>query len=110
MQVNTDFKLDTPFERDHFRREYNIRQNIDFIYEITNRIAFVTSNTLHINKKRDQDARFRYISNISFTFFVENSISLTAIEQISKEEGSSFRQSLLFCPELSHFFELCIQV
>ncbi len=96
MQVNTDFKLDTPFKRDYFRREYNIRQNVDFIYEITNKIAFVTSNTLHINKKRDQDARFRYISNISFTFFVENRISLTAVEQISKEEGSPFRQSLLF--------------
>ena len=96
MQVNTDFKLDTPFKRDYFRREYNIRQNVDFIYEITNKIAFVTSNTFHINKKRDQDARFRYISNISFTFFVENKISLTAVEQISKEEGSPFRQSLLF--------------
>ncbi len=96
MQVNTDFKLDTPFKRDYFRREYNIRHNVDFIYEITNKIAFVTSNTLHINKKRDQDARFRYISNISFTFFVENRISLTAVEQISKEEGSPFRQSLLF--------------
>ena len=96
MQVNTDFKLDTPFKRGYFRREYNIRQNVDFIYEITNRIAFVTTNTLHINKKRDQDARFRHISNISFTFFVENRISLTAVEQISKEEGSPFRQSLLF--------------
>ena len=96
MQVNTDFKLDTPFKRDYFRREYNIRQNIDFIYEITNRIAFVSSNTLHINKERDQDARFRHISNISFTFFIENKISLTAIEQISKEEGLPFRQSLHF--------------
>ena len=96
IQVNTDLKLDTPFKRDYFRREYNIRQNVDFIYEITNRIAFVTSNTLHINKKRDGDARFRYTSNINFTFFVENSISLSAIEQISKEEGYPFRQSLHF--------------
>ena len=95
IQVNTDFKLDTPFN-DDFRREYNVRQNVEFIYEITNRIAFVTSNTLHINKKRDQDARFRYTSNINFTFFVENAISLSAIEQISKEEGYPFRQSLLF--------------
>ena len=95
IQVNTDFKLDTPFN-DDFRREYNVRQNVEFIYEITNRIAFVTSNTLDINKKRDEDARFRYTSNISFTFFVENTISLSAIEQISKEEGSPFRQSLLF--------------
>lgn len=96
MQVNTDFKLDTPCKRDYFRREYNVRQNIDFIYEITNKIAFVTSNTLDINKKRDQDTRFRHTSNISLTFFIENRISLTAIEQFSKEEGSSFRQSLHF--------------
>ena len=95
IQVNTDFKLDTPFN-DDFRREYNVRQNVEFICEITNRIAFVTSNTLQINKKRDQDARFRYTSNINFTFFVENTISLSAIEQISKEEGYPFRQSLLF--------------
>ena len=52
IQVNTDFKLDTPFN-DDFRREYNVRQNVEFIYEITNRIAFVSSNTLHINKKRE---------------------------------------------------------
>ena len=96
MQVNTDFKLDTPFKRDYFRREYNVTQNVEFIYEITNRIAFVTSNTLHINKERDQDARFRHNSNINFIFFVENSISLSVIEQISKEEGSPFRQSLHF--------------
>ena len=113
MQVNTDFKLDIPLNKAFrpfvggeynpfggtFGEEYNIRQNVDFIYEITNRIAFVTSNTLHINKKSGQSLRnawFRYTSNISFVFFVENRISLTAVEQISKERRGPFRQSLLF--------------
>ena len=99
MQVNTQFTFDTPF-RD-FSRVYNARQNVDFIYEITNRIAFVTSNTFQVtsdtfpfeNEDR-REVRLRYVSNISFIFFVENKINLSVIEQISKDEGEPFRQSL----------------
>ena len=99
MQVNTQFTFDTPF-RD-FSRVYNARQNVDFIYEITNRIAFVTSNTFQVtsdtfpfeNEDR-REVRLRYVSNISFIFFVENKINLSIIEQISKDEGEPFRQSL----------------
>ena len=91
-QINTDFKFDTPFN-DDFGREYTITQKIDFIYEITNKIAFTTSNTFRINKRRLRDAKTSMASNISFTFFIENKISLTAIEQLSKAEGAPFRQS-----------------
>ena len=99
MQVNTQFTFDTPFE--DFSRVYNARQNVDFIYEITNRIAFVTSNTFQVTSTTSQgengdrrDLRLRYISNISFAFFLENKINLSIIEQISKDEGEPFRQSL----------------
>ena len=91
MQINTRFTFDTPFS--DFGRAYNARQNVDFIYEITNRIAFVTSNTFHITKKEQEKVRMGYVSNISFTFFVENKISLSIIEQLSKNEGAPFRQS-----------------
>ena len=92
MQINTRFIVDTPFE--DLGRVYNARQNIDFIYEITNKIAFVTSNTFYFEKKAQQELRARYVSNISFTFFVENKISLSIIEQLSKNQGTPFRQSL----------------
>lgn len=91
-QVNTDFKFDTPFNSD-FGREYAVTQKIDIIYEITNKIAFATSNTFRINKARVRDAKLSMASNISFTFFIENKISLTTIEQLSKAEGAPFRQS-----------------
>ncbi len=96
MQINTDFKFDTPtpFNND-FGKAYSVRQNIDFIYEITNKIAFVTSNTFQVSKENQQDAKFRYVSTSNFTFFIENKISLAAIEQVFKEKGSSFRQSFL---------------
>lgn len=91
-QVNTDLKFDTPFNND-FGREYTLTQNIDFIYEISNRIAFSTANTIRVRKQRLQDARLSLASTISFTFFIENKISLTTTEQLSKSEGLPFRQS-----------------
>lgn len=92
MQINTRFTFDTPFE--DLGRVYNARQNVDFIFEITNKIAFVTSNTFYFEKKIQQALRARYVSNISFTFFVENKINFSIIEQLSKDTGSAFRQSL----------------
>ena len=94
-QINTDFKFDTPFNND-FGREYSVTQKIDFIYEITNKIAFTTSNTFRIQKTRLRDARLSMASNLSFTFFIENKVSLTLFEQINKAEGAPFRQSFNF--------------
>ncbi|MDP6040374.1 MAG: hypothetical protein QGG64_17615 [Candidatus Latescibacteria bacterium] len=91
-QINTDLKFDTPFN-DDFGREYNVTQKIDFIYEITNKIAFTTTNTFRMTKTRLRDAKLSLASTNSFTLFIENKISLTAIEQLSKAEGAPSRQS-----------------
>ena len=91
-QVNTDFKFDTPLNN-NFGREYTLIQNIEFIYEITNRIAFTTANTIRLNKQRLTDAKLSTNSSIDFNFFIENKIVLKISEQFSKAEGSPFRQS-----------------
>jgi len=94
-QINTDFKFDTPFNGE-FGREYNVSQKIDIIYEISNKIAFTTSNTFRITKQRLRDARFSTATIVGFTFFIENRISLQATEGINKAEGAPFRQSFNF--------------
>lgn len=91
-QVNTDFQFDTPFNGD-FGREYTMTQNIDFIYEITNRIAFTTANTIRLSKQRLTDAKLRVNSSINFNFFIENKVVFSASEQFAKAEGEPFRQS-----------------
>jgi len=91
-QINTDLKFDTPFNND-FGREYRLTQAIDFIYEITNKIAFTTTNTLEIRKQPTMDARISLGSQNSFTFFIENRVSFSVFEQLSKTEGAPFRQS-----------------
>lgn len=91
-QINTDLKVDTPFN-DNFGHDYQVTQRVDFIYEISNKVAFAVLNTLRMDKKRNIDAKFSMVSNASLTFFVENKISMTISEQVSKIEGQPFRQS-----------------
>lgn len=91
-QVNTDLAFDTPINND-FGREYTLTQKIDFIYEITNRIAFTTANTIRLNKRRLTDAKLSAGSTINFNFFIENKVVLSISEQFTKVEGAPFRQS-----------------
>ncbi len=94
-QINTNLKINSPFSTG-FARDYTLTQEIDIIYEITNRISISTLNTIRVRKDRNQDARLSLISSNNFTFFVENQISLTIGEQISKAKGLPFRQSFNF--------------
>jgi len=91
-QVNTELKFDTPFKND-FGHEYTVTENIDFIYEITNKIAFTTANTIRLRKQRLTDAKLSMTSSIDFNFFIENKIILKISEQFFKAEGTPFRQS-----------------
>ena len=91
-QINTDLKVDTPFNN-NFGYDYLVTQKFDFIYEISNKVAFAVLNTLRMDKKRNLDSRLSMASSANFTFFIENKISMTVSEQISKIEGQPFRQS-----------------
>ncbi|MCZ6632230.1 MAG: hypothetical protein O7G87_02430, partial [bacterium] len=94
-QINTHLQINSPFSTD-FARDYTLTQEVDIIYEITNRISISTLNTIRMVKDRDRDARLSLVSSNNFTFFVENQISLTIGEQISKAKGLPFRQSFNF--------------
>ena len=91
-QINTDLKFNTPFDS-NFGKNYNLTQKVDIIYEITNKIAFTILNTIVVDKKQLLDAQISTASTFSFTFFIENKVSLSINEQISKNENSPFRQS-----------------
>jgi hypothetical protein len=91
-QINTDFKFNTPFDS-NFGKNYNLTQKVDIIYEITNKIAFTSLNTIVVDKKQLLDAQISVASTAGFTFFIENKVSLSINEQISKNEGTPFRQS-----------------
>ncbi|HCR17047.1 MAG TPA: hypothetical protein DIU35_06150 [Candidatus Latescibacteria bacterium] len=91
-QINTDLNADTPFSGD-FGRVYNISQDTDFIYEITNKVSFTTFHTFRINKRSGMDARLSTSISIAFNFFIENKINLALSESITTVEGEPFRQS-----------------
>ena len=91
-QINTDMKADTPFSGD-FGRVYNISQDTDFIYEITNKVSFTTFHTFRITKRSGMDARLSTSISIAFNFFIENKINLGISESITTVEGEPFRQS-----------------
>jgi hypothetical protein len=91
-QINTDLKADTPFSGD-FGTVYNISQETDFIYEITNKVSFTTFHTFRINKRSGMDARLSTSISIAFNFFIENKINLALSESITTVEGEPFRQS-----------------
>lgn len=91
-QINTDFRIDSPFSSD-FGRIYNLRQTLDFIYEISNKINFTAAHLFRADKARGSDVKLSTTVSFAFSFFIENKINLTAFEQITTVEGEPFRQS-----------------
>ena len=92
-QINTDFKVDSPFTN-QFGKVYDLSQDTDLIYEITNKISFTTLHNFRINKSRGRDARLSTTVSFAFNFFVENKINVALAESITTIEGEPFRQSL----------------
>ncbi|MDA0747240.1 MAG: hypothetical protein O2954_12030 [bacterium] len=91
-QINTALIADTPFSG-NFGRVYNVRQNTDFIYEITNKINFTMLHTFRVNKSKEKDAQLSTTISFAFNFFIENKINLSLAEALTTIEGSPFRQS-----------------
>ena len=91
-QINTDFRIDSPFSSD-FGRIYNLRQTLDFIFEISNKINFTAAHLFRADKTAGSDVKLSTTISFAFSFFIENKINITAFEQITTVEGEPFRQS-----------------
>lgn len=91
-QINTSLDLTSPFSTD-FGRAYDLSQNIDFIYEITNKISFSTLQTFQVTKERSEATTFSTSLLFVFNFFIENKINFSTTEQLNKSAGHPVTQS-----------------
>ncbi len=92
-QVNTDFSINTPLSSS-FGRRYDLSQQTDFIYEITNKINFTLVHLFSLVKNEGQPARHNNTVSSGFSFFIENKINLTTSIVIRKDETDPTRLSL----------------
>lgn len=74
-QINARARISSPVDST-FAKIYNYDLSIDYIYELSNRINFVTDYTLRVNKPIADISRVSNLVNVSFLFYIENNINL----------------------------------
>jgi hypothetical protein len=72
-QVNSTAEIYTPLDSLFFK-QINADVGIDFIYELSNRINFVSSYRLGFMKPGDASSVSNQIFNMAFLFYIENNI------------------------------------
>jgi len=86
-QIN--FKIDvlSPLDSLYFKK-YTVRANLDFIYELSNRINFVSGYKFDYVKQPGIIAEPVHSLDAAFLYYVENNINLTINSNLTKQ-GSS---------------------
>ena len=86
-QVNSTAEVFTPLDSS-FVKKVTARVGVDFIYELSNRINFVSSYRIGLVKPQDVKAEITHNLTASFWYYLENNIYLTISGDFSKV-GSS---------------------
>ncbi|MDP4116836.1 MAG: hypothetical protein Q8903_11915 [Bacteroidota bacterium] len=86
-QVNSTAEAFTPMDSSFFKK-ITARVGVDFIYELSNRVNFVSSYRIGLVKPQDVKAEITHNLNASFWYYLENNIYLTISGDFSKV-GSS---------------------
>jgi hypothetical protein len=76
MQVNSNLKMDSPLDSAFFKK-FELVLQVDFIYELSNRINFVTTYELVGDKPYDQSLIYNHNLSSSFWYYIENNIYFT---------------------------------
>ena len=84
LQVNTVAEAFTPLDT-LFSRQLTARLGIDFIYELSSRINFVSGYRLGFTKYPNLSALTEHNLNLSFWYYLENNIYLTISGNFSKQ-------------------------
>ncbi len=76
IQINATAEVFTPLDT-LFVKQITSRAGVDFIYELSSRINFVSSYRLGYTKYFDESTYFEHTLNVSFWYYLENNIYLT---------------------------------
>jgi len=83
-QIN--FKIDVFSPLDSlYLKKYTVRANLDFIYELSNRINFVSSYKFDFVKQPGLIAEPVHIIDTAFWYYIENNIYLTINSNLTKQ-------------------------
>ncbi|MBU2635982.1 MAG: hypothetical protein KJ963_02690 [Bacteroidetes bacterium] len=83
MQLNAKAEASTPIDSNFFKQT-NISVGTDFIYELSNKINWVTGYRLGLLKKPNVDAQTTHNLSSSFLFYLENQIYYGVTGSLSK--------------------------
>jgi hypothetical protein len=90
MQVNTSGEIVSPLDT-LFIKKVSAASNIDFIYELSNRINLVAGYKLGLTKYPDNTTYANNLLSISFLYYIENNIYL-GLNMSYEKYGSSPRK------------------
>ena len=91
-QVNHRTDYSTPF--DDMGGAYTILSTTDYIYELSNRIDFISGYQLQVEKAGDQDAVNNHALRTGFIFYIENQINLVVNGQLDKTGDAEWNKSV----------------
>ncbi len=83
-QINSIAEAFTPMDSSFFKN-YTVRAGLDFIYELSNRINFVSGYRLGISKTSLKNAVVHHNLNASFWYYIENNIYLIVSAGFTKQ-------------------------
>ncbi len=83
-QVNFVAEAFTPLDSS-FLKQLQFRSGIDFIYELSNRINFVSGYRIGIIKPQNIVATIEHNLNLSFWYYIENNIYFTVSSALTKQ-------------------------
>lgn len=86
LQVNTTADVFTPIDSSMFKT-VTARVGLDFIYELSNRINFLTNYRLGIQKEKDVNTSLVNQLSASFWYYLENNIYLTLSADWFKQQN-----------------------
>lgn len=86
-QINFKIDVFSPLDSLYFKK-YTVRANLDFIYELSNRINFVSGYKLDYVKQPGIKAEPVHNLDAAFWYYIENNIYLTINSSFTKQ-GSS---------------------
>lgn len=74
MQLNGNVQINTPMDSSFFKG-YNVKGEVDYLYELSNRINFTTVYNLQYSKQPNIDAVTTHSLSANFLFYIENNIN-----------------------------------
>jgi len=83
-QINFKIDVFSPLDSLYFKK-YTIRSNLDFIYELSNRINFVSSYKFDFVKQPGLQAEPVHNLDAAFWYYIENNIYLTINSNLTKQ-------------------------